>query len=202
LGVISGLFRGRGHYFQNVWRFRYIREMTNGSSVNPSNPYASQLNSAKDMVDIFEIVKKVVWKTTGKERAGLMLGLANLGGGPRGFVGAFYPLATNIIVVNSLPLRRIKETDPALYKPYIFHILLHEYLHTLGIIDEAATRAKAYEISAATFGKDHPVAQFAADLSRFVPKLVYPYYGWQPSEDYVLELVKGFDRSSTASYIN
>lgn len=164
--------------------------------------FDSELSSAKDLADIFELVKVIVRKTIGKERPGLMLGLANLGGGPHGFVGAFFPIATNIIVMNSLPLKRIKETDPALYKPYVFHILLHEYLHTLGVIDEVATRRMAYEISAKTFGKEHPVTQFAADLSRFVPKLVYPVYGWQPQEDYQLELVKGFDRSSTQSYIN
>lgn len=170
--------------------------------MTPERTYETELETAKDLPDIFEIVKTVVRRTTGKERPGLMLGLANLGGGPQGFVGAFYPIATNIIVMNSLPLKRIKETDPALYKPYVFHILLHEYLHTLGIIDEAATRQRAYEISVRAFGKDHPVTQFAADLSRFVPKLVYPVYGWQPQEGYELELVRGFDKSSTASYIN
>ena len=164
--------------------------------------FDSELSSAKDLADIFELVKVIVRKTIGKERPGLMLGLANLGGGPHGFVGAFFPIATNIIVMNSLPLKRIRETDPALYKPYVFHILLHEYLHTLGVIDEVATKRMAYEISAKTFGKEHPVTQFAVDLSRFVPKLVYPVYGWQPQEDYQLELVKGFDRSSTQSYIN
>jgi len=169
--------------------------------VNPSASFDTKLESAKDLAGIFEVVKLAVRKSTGKERAGLMLGLANLGGGPQGFVGAFFPVATNIIVMNSLPLKRIKETDPTLYKPYVFHILLHEYVHTLGIIDEAATRAKVYDISIGTFGKDHPVTQFAADLSRFVPKLVYPLYGWQPQEEYQLELVKGFDRSATDSYI-
>jgi hypothetical protein len=162
----------------------------------------TELESAKDLPDIFEIVKTAVRKSTGMERPGLMLGLANLGGGPEGLIGAFYPIATNIIVMNTLPLKRIKETDPALYKPYVFHILLHEYLHTLGIIDETATRKKAYEISTETFGKEHVVTQLAADLSRFIPKLVYPVYGWQPPEEYQLELVKGFDRSSTSSYIS
>jgi len=164
--------------------------------------YDAALDSTKDLSDIFELVKRVVRKTTGKERSGLMLGLADLGGGAEGFVGAFYPVATNIIVMNSLPLRRVKETDPALYKPYVFHILLHEYLHTLGIIDEAAARAKAYEISASAFGRTHPVTELAADLSKFVPKLVYPVVGWKPTQEYQLELVKGFDRSSTAPYIN
>jgi hypothetical protein len=159
------------------------------------------LESAKDFPDIFEIVKTAVRKSIGMERPGLMLGLANLGGGPEGLIGAFYPIATNIIVMNTLPLKRIKETDPALYKPYVFHILLHEYLHTLGIIDEAATRKKAFEISSEIFGKEHVVTQLAAGLSKFIPKLVYPVYGWQPPEEYQLELVKGFDRSSTSSYI-
>lgn len=169
--------------------------------MNPRTSFEARLESAKDLADIFEVVKLAVRKSTGKERSGLMLGLANLGGGYQGFVGAFFPVATNIIVMNSLPLKRIKETDPALYKPYVFHILLHEYVHTLGIIDEAATRAKVYEISLATFGKEHPVTQFAADLSRFVPKLVYPVYGWKPQEEYQKELVKGFDKSATSSYI-
>lgn len=164
-------------------------------------PFDQQLASAKDLPDIFELVKAVVRKHAGKERSGLMLGLANLGGGPQGFIGAFYPVATNVIVVDSLPLRRIRETEPGLYKPYVFHILLHEYLHALGVIDEEATRRMAYEISAAAFGKDHPVTQLAADLSRFVPKLVYPYYGWQPPEGYDFQLVEGFDRSSAAGYI-
>lgn len=164
--------------------------------------YRTYLETARDLPDIFELVKRVVRRTTGRERSGLMLGLADLGGGPEGFVGAFYPLTTNIIVMNSLPLRRIKESDPILYKPYVFHILLHEYLHTLGIIDEAATRSKVYEISAEAFGKDHPVTQFAADLSRFMPKLVYPVYGWKPRAEPSIELVRGFDRSSTSPYIN
>ncbi len=169
--------------------------------MNDDESMVKELDTAKDLADIFEIVKEAVREITGRERSGLMLGLADLGGGPQGFVGAFYPVATNIIVMNTLPLKRLKETDPALYKPYVFHILLHEYIHTLGIIDEAATRQKAYEISAAIFGKEHPVTQLAADLSRFIPKLVYPVYGWRPPQEYKLELVKGFDKSSTQAYI-
>jgi len=161
-----------------------------------------RLQKAKDMVDIFELVKTAVRKSIGRERSGLMLGLSNLGGGPEGFVGAFYPVATNIIVMNTTPLTRIKQTNPELYKPYVFHVLLHEYLHTLGIMDEAATRAKALEISEMVFGKDHIATQLAMDLSKFMPNLVYPIYGWKPPGEPRLELVKGFDRSSTDLYIN
>jgi len=163
--------------------------------------YASRLENAKNMVEIFELVKRAVRETTGMERSGLMLGLSNLGGGLAGFVGAFYPVATNIIVMNTLPLTRVRETAPHLYKPYVFHILLHEYLHTLGIIDEGDTRAKALEISERLFGAGHPATDIARDLSKYIPNLVYPVHGWQPEGNPSLELVKGFDRSSTDSYI-
>lgn len=171
-------------------------------TVDKGFSYHERLDGTKDLPGIFELVKTAVRKTTGLERAGLMLGMANLGGGADGMIGAFYPLATNIIVMNSLPLRRIEETDPSLYKPYVFHILLHEYLHTLGIIDEQATRSKTLEISERTFGKEHPVTQLAANLSKFMPKLVYPVYGWQPQGEFHLELVKGFDRSAADPYIS
>lgn len=161
-----------------------------------------KLERAKDIPEIFELVKQAVRATTGKERSGLMLGLSDLGGGPDGFVGAFYPVATNIIVMNTMPLGRIRETDPALYKPYVFHVLLHEYIHALGIIDEGATRAKAKEISERVFGPEHPATALAVDMSRFMPKLVYPIQGWKPEGEPTLQLVKGFDRSSTDLYIN
>jgi len=171
-----------------------------GAMVVPS--FESKLDGAKDIPDIFELVKLAVRKTTGRERSGLMLGLSNLGGGPEGFVGAYYPVATNIIVMNTMPLDRIKQTDPALYKPYIFHILLHEYIHALGTIDEGATREKASEISAKVLGSGHPATELAKDMSKYLPKLVYPVYGWKPEAEPTLQLVKGFDRSSTDLYIN
>jgi len=180
----------------------YIEELTDGGIVETRPNFDERLDRAKDMPAIFELVKSAVRKSMGKERSGLILGLSNLGGDLSGFVGAFYPVATNIIVMNTLPLRRIRETKPELYKPYVFHILLHEYLHTLGIMDEGEVRTKALKISEATFGPGHPATDIARDLNKFMPHLVYPIYGWKPKEEPSLELVPGFDRSSTDSYIH
>ncbi|UCE91016.1 MAG: hypothetical protein JSV90_06215 [Methanobacteriota archaeon] len=163
--------------------------------------FSTRLEQARDLADVFELVKAAVSRCTGRCRAGLMLGMANLGGGLDGFVGAFYPVATNIIVVNSLPLARIKETEPRLFKPYAFHILLHEYVHTLGVVDEAEARAQVLRISQEMFGERHPVTDFARDMAKYVPKLVYPVYGWKPDQDYEIDIVPGFDRSSSAGYI-
>jgi hypothetical protein len=169
--------------------------------VHTESSFHERLERAKDIVDVFELVKSAVSECTGRCRGGLMLGLANLGGGLDGFVGAFYPVATNIIVVNSMPLARIRETEPKLFKPYIFHILLHEYVHTLGVVDEGEARALVSRISNETFGADHPVTDLARNLTKYMPKLVYPVYGWKPREEYEIDLVKGFDRSSTSQYI-
>jgi hypothetical protein len=157
--------------------------------------FATLLENAKTLPDIFEVVKAAVVESLGKSRSGLMLGLADLGNHPNGWLGAFYPVGTNIIVMNKVPLKRIKETNPDLYKPYAFHVLLHEYIHSLGDIDERVVRNKVHDITKAVFGEMHPTTQLAKDTSSFFPNLVYPNVLWQP-EDLNIELVKDFDRSS------
>jgi hypothetical protein len=156
------------------------------------------LENAQTLSDIFEVVKTSVWLIEGKSRGGLMLGTANLGNHPRAFFGAFYPIGSNIIVMNEIPLHRIKETNPDLYKPYIFHVQLHEYLHALGYFSERTVREKVYQITKAAFGDDHLATVIAIDSNRFFSNLVYPSASWLPKE-LKIRLVEGFDRSS-ASY--
>jgi len=161
--------------------------------------FHTRLENAKTLADIFEVVKASVWESQRKSRAGLMLGLANLGNHPQGFFGAFYPVGSNVIVMNKIPLERIKETRPELYKPYIFHVLLHEYMHTLGYLSESGVRVMVLEITRSVFGEEHLATRIAADTTHFFKNLVYPNAAWQP-DDMNLELVEGFDRGST-SYI-
>jgi len=167
-----------------------------GAYVVPTMNYPVLLEGAKGLTDIFELVKRAVERDVGYARGGLMLGLADLGNHPHGFIGAFYPIATNVIVMNKVPLARIQETNPELYRAYAFHVLLHEYLHTVGFLDEMQCRQKVYAISRELFGDGHPVTQIAEDVSKFFPNLVYPDVAWQP-EDLNIELVKGFDRGNT-----
>lgn len=157
------------------------------------------LKNAKSLADIFEVVKRAVEHDVGYTRGGLMLALADLGNHPQGFIGAFFPIGTNIIVMNKVPLARIKETQPELYPYYSFHVLLHEYLHSLGFIDESRCRQKVLQISISLFGEEHIVTQIARGFEKFFPNLVYPDVAWQP-QDLSLELVQGFDRGN-ASYI-
>ncbi len=159
--------------------------------------FDERLEETESLADIFELVKHGVWKTHQTGRAGLTLGLAELGGSEAGLVGAFYPLGSNIIVMNKTPLRRIMASRPQLYKPYSFLILLHEYLHSLGYVDEGFVRRTAYKISLELFGEEHLVTQIAQDLGRFLPELVDPGPEWQPEGSPDIEMVRDFDRSST-----
>jgi hypothetical protein len=159
-----------------------------------------KLEQTETLADIFEVVKEAVLKSMRKSRGGLMLGLADLGNHPRGFLGAFFTTGSNVIVMNKIPLQRITETKPELYKPYSFHILLHEYIHSLGYLDEDKVRSYTYQISKEALGEDHPATQMAANTEGFMKHLVYPDSAWKADEA-KLELVDDFDRSSAFSYI-
>lgn len=163
--------------------------------------FSDRLEKARDLPEIFELVKDSVRARLGISRSGLMLGLADLGGGQGQWIGGLYPVATNVIVMNKRPLNVIKVMKPEMYKPYVFHIMLHEYLHSLGILDEDETRRKALEISIGVFGDTHMATRIARDIGIVLPFATYP--GQMPMPPGVeIELVKGFDRSSTSSYIN
>lgn len=156
--------------------------------------FKKDLEEANSFPDIFEIVKDAVRITLHKSRAGLELGLAELGNVPEGFLGAYYPVGSNMIVMNQTPLRRIQETNPELLKPYIFTTLLHEYIHTLGYLSEKETRDVTAEVSCKTFGESSIVCQMATDINKFFPNLVYPQ--GSPAILTRVEIVKDFDKSS------
>jgi hypothetical protein len=160
-----------------------------------SEDFAEELDEAESFGDIFELVKYAVWKTIEKGRAGLELGLMDLGMQENGFVGGFYPVGSNIIVMNKTPLKSILQNDEVLFKPYVFHILLHEYLHSLGYLSEEDARKLTYLISRDMLGKSHVATQMSADMSRILPKLMYPPINWKPP-DMEMELVIDFDKSS------
>ncbi len=163
--------------------------------------YEKELKKAKTFADLFDIVKEMVKERLGVEQAGLLVGVTDLGAHNNGFIGAFYSLNANMIVINKRPLARIVQTNPALYNYYLFHVMLHEYIHSIGSYDEAQTRQLVYEMSEHYFGANHLVAQLASNIEKFMPSLVYPTHGFQPPQDINIEFVKGIDRKNT-NYIN
>jgi hypothetical protein len=52
------------------------------------------------------------------------------------------------------------------------------------------------------FGKDHLVTKLSANITQFIPNLIYPIEGWlPPAGTPEIELVQGFDHSNVSSYI-
>jgi hypothetical protein len=153
---------------------------------------SDELEKAKGYGDIFALVKKAVKRSIGEHRVGLMLYLGNL---PMK-VGAFHPMGTNDIVLNRRLLNAAARTEPA-WKAYVFTILLHEYIHSLGYADERQVRGLTYRVCVDNFGRDHPVVEAA---------ITGPWVNLSPEafesigDDMDLERVRDFERIDS-SYI-
>ena len=146
---------------------------------------SDELERAKGYGDIFALVKNAVKRSLGEHRVGLMLYLGNL----PFKVGAFHPLGTNDIVLNRRLINAVKSELGE--KAYIFSILLHEYLHTLGYVDERQVRGLTYNVCVENFGSEHPVVEAA---------LTGPWVDISPEDldemagGLELELVRDFER--------
>lgn len=170
--------------------------------------FARDVDGAQDYTALFRLVKRLVERRLGKSRAGIMLGLTRLGLSPSGFLGGYFVLGSNAIVLNRDVLNFVRAKDPAHHNAYAFHVLLHEYLHTLGYFGEDEVRPLAYELSRDALGEEHPATLIAAAMvpgmegraPAFFRRLVYPEFGWAPPVRPEMEIVKGFDPDA-ASYI-
>ncbi len=158
--------------------------------------YKKSLEKAKTFADIFQIVKQTVREYSGNYQAGLLLGLSDLGAYENAYLGAFYSFDANTIVINKRPLSKIKKMKPELYNPYIFHVVLHEYIHSLGITNENEVRIIAFEISKKHFGKNHIATQLAFSLEKVLPNLTFGG-NFEPPEDLNIEFISGIDRENT-----
>src|SRR3989344_707371 len=125
--------------------------------------YEQKIYEARNIADIFEIVKELVKRYLKEDHAGILVGVSDLGTHQQGFIGAYYSIAANMIIINKKPLQMIRESHPMLYNPYLFHVVLHEYVHAIGSFDEAQTRTLVKEMSMRYFGENNVITQFATN---------------------------------------
>lgn len=150
-----------------------------------------RLDHCEDFGDVFEIVKKSAEQYLGRRRAGLMLYLARL---PK-HIGAFHAMGTNGIVLNRNILDLVTRGARSLREinSYVYSVLLHEYLHALGYVQEKEVRKLVHDVSLATFGSDHPATQIAAKgPSEIFPEVAL---GDVPTDAPDLEVISDFERS-------
>lgn len=93
-----------------------------------------------------------------------------------------------------------KETRPGLFKPFAVHVLMHEYIHSPGYLDEQLVRQMVFDISRTVIVELQLATQLAQDPTRFILGRAYPDFDWRPKE-FRIELVEVFDRGSV-NYIN
>lgn len=166
---------------------------------------AARVDGARGYTELFSLVKGLVERELRKSRSGIMLGLAGLGLSPTGFFGGYFVLGSNAIVLNRDVLRYVEANQPQMHNAYAFHVLLHEYLHTLGYFSEDEVRPIAWQLSERALGSEHPATRIAramvpgehAEPPEFFRTLVFPPVGWAPSRRPDIEIVKGFDPDST-----
>ncbi len=166
-----------------------------------SSAFPKMLRDAKTLAEIFELVKDGVYDTMGHKRPGLMLGLTEIQADQKKLIGGFHPLGSNFIIINKAPLRKIMEKNKKLYQPYVFHMLLREYMHSFGIMDETLLRQSVKNVSEKLFGKQHMVTALSTRFNKYFPNVIY-----SSPEEYIkqensgIEMVDDFD-SSSASYL-
>ncbi|MHA1105186.1 MAG: hypothetical protein ACTSPN_05635 [Promethearchaeota archaeon] len=158
----------------------------------------------KEMPRIFERVKKDVKKVFGRHRVGLSLGLAEMGMRQGGFIGGMHFAPGTDIIMNISPLIIILETQPyEVVWAYTYHILLHEYIHSLGIIDERQCRILTLKLSKEIFSEsDHPAIILAeSGIGAFTPNLRLTYIPPNQKPDGItIEYLSEFEKESYDYY--
>jgi hypothetical protein len=158
--------------------------------------FRKKVAGIKDFDEAFEIVKSAVFEKFKMHRAGLSLILQVM---PTN-LGAYHILGSNVIVMNSYVLaaiRRLSGSDEE-YNAYLFMVLAHEYLHSLGLTDENRVRQMTYQLCKEVLGDDHHSTKMAQeDPSSLFPQLrsmVQTQFGRE------FQVVKDFDKAGQ-SYI-
>lgn len=153
---------------------------------------------------IFEKVRRDVKKVYKRRRAGLSLGLVDLGISQGGFVGGLHFHPGTDIIMNVSPLKLIIETQPyEIVWAYTYHILLHEYIHSLGILDERRCRILTLKLTEEIFSdSDHPAVILAKNgIGSYIPTMELRYLPpEQKPEGIKIEYLPGFDRESYEFY--
>ncbi|MEM0383429.1 MAG: hypothetical protein QXS57_05515 [Candidatus Caldarchaeum sp.] len=120
--------------------------------------YEQRLEKATSFEEVYRLVKALVMERYGLRRAGMGLVLADL---PSQLL-AYHEVGSNSIVVNRTLLNAVSSISKSrkIVNSYVFVILLHEYLHTLGF-DERQTRELVKEAVSSVFPFEHPATRLA-----------------------------------------
>lgn len=154
--------------------------------------FRERVAALKDFNEAFELVKSAVLQKFRMHRAGLSLILQMMPSN----LGAYHMLGSNAIVMNSYLLAAVRKIAGSIeeYNSYLFMVLAHEYLHSLGIVDENTVRQMTFELCNWMLGDDHAATRMAKeDPSTIYPELRSMMQS-QFSRDF--QVVRNFDKTN------
>ena len=156
------------------------------------NTISEKLDQCHEFGDVFELVKKSAEQSLGRRRAGLMLYLAKL----PVHIGAYHTMGSNGIVMNRTTLDMVTHGARSLREinSYVYSILLHEYLHALGYVEEREVRRLVYDVTLDAFGPAHPATRIASKGPSAI--LPGPIYDESPNQAPDVEVVPDLERTS------
>lgn len=130
--------------------------------------FRERIAKLKDFNEAFELVKSAVLQKFRMHRAGLSLILQVM----PSQLGAYHMLGSNAIVMNSYLLAAVRKIAGSIeeYNSYMFMVLAHEYLHSLGIVDENTVRQMTFELCRWMLGDGHTATRMAKED----PSTIYP----------------------------
>ncbi len=161
-----------------------------------SSDLGQRLERPADYDQIFRVVRGAVRSVLGIERPGLGLTLSDLP--PQ--LGAYWQITGNMIVLNEglVDAMRAHAGSALELNSFVYVILAHEYLHSLGYLDEGAVREVTARVTRSAFGPDHPATKMAeGNLWQMYPFLSYARGG----RGRHLKVVTRFDLDTTQTYI-
>ena len=153
---------------------------------------STRLNGAKSFSEIWELVKKNTKEVLGAQRAGMMLFLDDL---PLN-IGAYHQYGTNNIVLNRALVQIVEATTTyrQLVNAFVYVLLLHEYLHALGYIEESEVRPLVYEVAKESFSEDSVTTKLALQGPWSILKNIPLHAIKAPKR--IIEIVKDFERDN------
>jgi len=153
--------------------------------------FRSRLENAAKYGEIWEVVKDSVKFTLNKCRRGMMLFLDDL---PIR-LGAYHTLGTNNIVLNRTLVQMVEGAikSKRVVNALIYNLLVHEYLHALGLVSEIRVRQLVYEIAEECFGENH-IATLIAKKSPWALLKEIPLETVNPPKR-IMEIVKDFEKA-------
>jgi len=154
--------------------------------------FRERIANLKDFNGAFELVKSAILQKFRMHRAGLSLILQMMPSN----LGAYHMLGSNAIVMNSYLLAAVRKIAGSTeeYNSYMFMVLAHAYLHSLGIVDENTVRQMTFELCKWMLGDDH----IATRMAKEDPSTIYPELRsmMQSQFSWKFQVVRNFDTSN------